>query len=143
MTQLTDKGGAYYTFQHRKVAEGKWLELDSELEPTEDEWGFSSYDSFGLRGPRDHQVQANLWLPRYDGHTYGVWSITRSQGYTDLRKANAALRHARKRNDAGAYDSRDSYNKKCQRKRYEFRLVKVTWTPDKVETVKETTVCVS
>jgi len=143
MSKLTEAGGQYYTFQHRVVALGKWLDLNSELEPVDNEWGFSSYDHFGLQGPSDRQVQANLWLPRYGNHTHHVWSVTSSRGYTDLRKANAALRHARKRNDAGDYDSTDSYRKKCQRKRYEFRLVKVTWTPDKVETVKETTVCVS
>jgi hypothetical protein len=139
MSKLTSEGGEYYTFQHRLVKLGEWLKLNSKMEDVENDWVFSSYDHFGLQGPSDRQVQKNLWLPRYGDHTHSVWTITRSRGYTDLRKAKAALRHARKRNDNGDYDAMDSYKKRCQRKRYEFRLVKVAWVPDTFEPVEEKT----
>lgn len=125
----------YYTFQHRRTFEGPWLKLDEPMVcvlENNKEWHFSSYDYFSLEGPCDKKVQANLKLPRYCSLTHRVWEVTGSKGYFDLRKARAALRHVRKLDAEGAFDSTDSYRKKHQRVRHEFRLVEVVWTPEEV-----------
>jgi hypothetical protein len=129
----------YYTFQHRTIFKGPWLELDKPMEcvlEEDPEWSFSSFDYFHLKGPCDKKIQPGLKVPRYSTHTHEVWAATRSYGYFDLRKARAALRHVRKRDAEGAYDAADSYRKKHQHIRHEFRLVQVVYVPDRVEVVE-------
>ena|SRR5882672_5071427 len=98
----------YYKLQHRVVAKSPWLKPDGKLKPEENEWDFSSHDSFGWafnslssKGVRKHRNQFD------DIHS--TWEKTGEHGWTKLKNATQALALLQE-----------------QAVRYQFRLMKVT-----------------
>lgn len=126
---MTDGTYTYYTLQHRQTHESPWLKPDAPLKPVKkpDDWTFSSFDYFGH--------VANPWVysgnetkPRFQASNDELHSVrcaTGSHGWWTLKYAVQALRRVRKGSEEGKFDHKDSYTKRTQAARYEFRLVKV------------------
>lgn len=123
----------YYTFQHRVIAKSPWLKCDEPLQLVESEWSNSSYDSFGfVISPWKNQAPV---YRNVSDELYSVWQKTRSKGFLSFNLAKQSLSRLRAANEEGKFDYKDTYRHKEQVVRFEFRIVKVTHTPDVVEPV--------
>ena len=119
----------YYTIQARVTATSPWLKKNP-IKPIKKkgEWGFSSFDSFGL-SMCPHIGAGNSWRPKNqkaDDECGGVWSMTSSRGWWTLKYAVQALKRLRIDDFKGMYDTCDEYRKGHQSVRHEFRIVRMT-----------------
>ena len=128
----------YYTIQHRKVSESPWREPDGKLSPPENgisDWSFSSFDHFG-RAFDPWAGRGNAYRPtRPTAHAdlWALWCSTGRSGWTNKRFAQFALAAARRMDSAGDWDSFDTYRKRMQSVRHQFRIVRCyyhsSWEP--------------
>lgn len=112
----------YYALQHRKTHESPWNKPDEPLVETDDKrWSYSSWDHFGHIA--EPSIPGNPTESSNEVHT--VWAYTGNHGWYSLVFAVQALKRLKEGSEAGKLDSTDSYNRKTQAQRYEFRLMKV------------------
>src|SRR4051794_15643827 len=105
---MTDGTFTIFVLQHRTIAKSPWLKPDEPLIPEPDqEWTFSSNDFFG---------QKTNW---------DVWCKTGKSGWWTVEEAKEQLSHVRFRDKNGDYDSFDTYGKRHQACRHQFRIVKL------------------
>lgn len=116
----------FYTIQFRTVGKNKWLDLDSSIKPVDyEEWHYCSWG----QSCDPHIGTGNNWRAK-NQKAHRQWHdlsmATGYHGWYDMKYAIAALKRLREDDSNGVYDSFDGYNKRHQRVRHEFRIVKLT-----------------
>lgn len=123
---MEDGNFVYYTLQHRRTHETTWAKPDGPLEPVDNDWGFSSFDSFG----HVFDPWAQYGVKKYQNSSdeiHAVWANTGMKGWWSLKYAVAALKALRKASEAGVLDDMEYGSGHLNRRvRYEFQIVKMT-----------------
>lgn len=129
--------GIYTIFclQFRTTEKSPWLKPKEKRERVErDEWGWCGRDYWG-RSTNPHIGTGNDWRPRnkaMSDDAAATFRATDHFGWTKREYANTALKTARKDDDAGMYDSRDTYGHHEQSVRHEFRIVRLEITYNQI-----------
>lgn len=123
----------YFTFQHRRSHESPWLKEKpiKKIKP-KNNWDFGWFGQYLDKLNKN----GNKYVFPGGKQVYEVWSHTGSHGYRDLKYAKQALNRLQKASESGELNIKSSYNQFCQSARYEFRIVKVKFTPDEIKIIE-------
>lgn len=126
---MQDGDFVYYTIQHRITHKSPWCMPYGQLKYVPDsKWCFSCWDKFGrtFEPWHDDNKHHSHKLAESYKDKGDVFQKTGENGWFNLKHAVLGLKRARDANLTGKFDSFDSYGKRCQAVRYEFRIVKMT-----------------
>lgn len=129
MAPWLDVTGRIYTLEEALTSDKPEIRGKLAKELMEQEWHYT----------HDFRPESDCWKygkEKVNPEPHEVWCATGSHGYWTLKTAQLVLRQTRKRDAKGMYNYTD-HGCCCQQIRNEYRIVKVTYTPEVVEVLEE------